>query len=68
MADHDSGTADDGELILAQEPAGTTIAIPSEPAPESSSHPEPTPDEVLAETEQEDPDVGIDGTGVGELP
>lgn len=28
----------------------------------------PTPEERLAETEADDPDVGIDGTGVGELP
>jgi hypothetical protein len=28
----------------------------------------PTPEELLAETEADDPDVGIDGTGVGELP
>jgi hypothetical protein len=27
-----------------------------------------TPEELLAETEADDPDVGIDGTGVGELP
>lgn len=28
----------------------------------------PTPEELLAETESDDPDVGIDGTGIGELP
>ena len=29
---------------------------------------ERTPEEVLAEEDTLDPDVGIDGTGVGELP
>lgn len=32
------------------------------------AQPVPTPEERLAETEADDPDVGIDGTGVGELP
>ena len=27
-----------------------------------------TPEEILAEIESDDPDVGADGTGVGELP
>ena len=29
---------------------------------------ERTPEEVLAEEDSLDPDVGVDGTGVGELP
>jgi hypothetical protein len=33
-----------------------------------AAQPVPTPEELLAETEADDPDVGIDGTGVGELP
>ena len=28
----------------------------------------PTPEEQLAEEDASDPDVGVDGTGVGELP
>jgi hypothetical protein len=27
-----------------------------------------TPEELLAETQPDDPEVGIDGTGMGELP
>ena len=29
---------------------------------------ERTPEEILAEEDRLDPDVGVDGTGVGELP
>ncbi|MDR3686762.1 MAG: hypothetical protein P4L93_07395 [Coriobacteriia bacterium] len=28
----------------------------------------PTPEELLAETQADDPEVGSDGTGMGELP
>lgn len=38
------------------------------PHDERSTDAAPTPEELLAETESDDPDVGIDGTGVGELP
>jgi hypothetical protein len=37
-------------------------------AAEQAADSVPTPEELLAETEIDDPDVGIDGTGVGELP
>ena len=43
--------------------------------PASSDEPEsfeaagaPTPEELLAETQADDPEVGSDGTGMGELP
>jgi hypothetical protein len=68
MADNESNKRDERDLIRAKEPTGAAIAIPPESAPKSAAHPEPTPDEVLAETELHDPDVGVDGTGVGELP
>lgn len=38
------------------------------PDAHEAAAPTPTPEELLAETEADDPDVGIDGTGVGELP
>ena len=43
---------------------------PSTPAAQSDSEPlgDPTPEERLAETDAEDPEVGADGTGMGELP
>jgi hypothetical protein len=41
----------------------------SRPEPGLGQEPEPrTPEEVLAEEDPGDPDVGADGTGVGELP
>jgi hypothetical protein len=68
MADHESGTTKDTELIRAEEPTGAAIVVPLASAEARESKLAPTPDEVLAESEAEDPDVGIDGTGVGELP
>ncbi len=36
--------------------------------PRETDEPQPTPQELLAEQDESDPDVGVDGTGVGELP
>jgi hypothetical protein len=36
--------------------------------PQSDSDERATPEERLAETQADDPDVGLDGTGLGELP
>jgi hypothetical protein len=41
-----------------------TTPVPREPEPLG----DPTPEERLAETDVEDPEVGVDGTGMGELP
>ena len=45
---------------------------PSRPTPshepESVETGAPTPEELLAETQADDPEVGSDGTGMGELP
>lgn len=42
---------------------------PQAARPESpASRDERTPEEILAEEDERDPDVGVDGTGVGELP
>jgi hypothetical protein len=43
-------------------PAETPV---TQPAPEAGA---PTPEELLAETQPSDPEVGADGTGMGELP
>ena len=40
----------------------------SVPAAASAEPDERTPEEVLAEEDDTDPDVGADGTGMGELP
>jgi len=40
-------------------------ALPEDERPDGTA---PTPEELLAETEPADPAVGIDGTGIGELP
>jgi len=47
-----------------------TQATPADEAADAqlAAQSAPTPEELLAETEADDPDVGIDGTGVGELP
>ena len=45
-------------------PAFTQTGPGTVPATESA----PAPEELLSETEPEDPDVGADGIGVGELP
>lgn len=68
MAEHESKRTDNADLIRAEEPSGARIVIPASTTPTHDQTPGPTPDEVLAETELEDPDVGVDGTGVGELP
>ncbi|HEY5540478.1 MAG TPA: hypothetical protein VIL41_03385 [Coriobacteriia bacterium] len=38
------------------------------PEPEVSEAGAPTPEELLAETQADDPEVGTDGIGMGELP
>jgi hypothetical protein len=40
----------------------------AKPETESPAPGAPTPEELLAETDEFDPLVGIDGTGMGELP
>jgi hypothetical protein len=42
--------------------------VKPEPAAPTPGLGEPTPEELLAETEPDDPEVGVDGTGMGELP
>lgn len=46
----------------------STTADTRSTAADDAEQAAPTPEELLAETEADDPDVGIDGTGVGELP
>ena len=46
---------------------------PTQPTPSSEPEPAqpagaPTPEELLAETQADDPEVGSDGIGMGELP
>jgi hypothetical protein len=46
---------------------------PTRPTPSDEPKPvqpvgAPTPEELLAETQADDPEVGSDGTGMGELP
>jgi hypothetical protein len=47
---------------------GLDQVFPEATADEQPAEPTPTPEELLAETEPDDPEVGIDGTGLGELP
>ena len=45
------------------------VLQPVTPAPSSVEGEErATPEERLAETQPDDPEVGVDGTGMGELP
>ncbi len=41
---------------------------PPHEEPEPQDEGEPTPEERVAETVPDDPEVGADGTGMGELP
>ena len=45
----------------------TTPAEPLEPQTDAASD-GATPEELLAETQADDPEVGADGIGMGELP
>jgi hypothetical protein len=47
-------------------PDATTTKRPT-PSPDDEAT-NATPEEILAETQPDDPEVGIDGTGMGELP
>jgi hypothetical protein len=38
------------------------------PVPAAQPEGAPTPEELLAETNIDDPEVGVDGIGMGELP
>ena len=46
----------------------TTPAAQTDEAPASEQPSGPTPEERIAETNADDPEVGSDGTGMGELP
>lgn len=50
------------------QPAEPPEQPPTPPAPAEPAEDAPTPEERVAETEPTDPDVGSDGTGIGELP
>ena len=45
-----------------------TQPTPSETPESAEPGGAPTPEELLAETQADDPEVGSDGTGMGELP
>ena len=45
----------------------TAPVAPAE-TPADNSQGAPTPEELLAETQDDDPEVGSDGIGMGELP
>jgi hypothetical protein len=49
-------------------PAEPAAPAHEQPADEESSESAATPEELVAEAVPDDPDVGSDGTGVGELP
>jgi len=50
---------------LTDEPTQPTTSSESEPVEATGA---PTPEELLAETQVDDPEVGADGIGMGELP
>jgi hypothetical protein len=50
---------------MTDEPTRPTAPSDSEPVEATG---EPTPEELLAETQADDPEVGADGIGMGELP
>jgi len=50
---------------MTDEPTQPTQSNEPEPAEPVGA---PTPEELLAETQADDPAVGSDGTGMGELP
>jgi hypothetical protein len=49
-------------------PDAPADAVAPVAAADDDSQGAPTPEELLAETRDDDPEVGSDGTGMGELP
>jgi glycosyltransferase involved in cell wall biosynthesis len=55
----------ESESTMTDEPTQPDENLESQAEPEMGA---PTPEELLAETQEGDPEVGADGTGMGELP